>query len=169
MTEPDHLQRLQVLSFELDNDHFAIEIGIIQEVIEYRKVTRVPRCPDFMQGVINLRGQVIPVVDLRVYFGMHAKAPNLDTCIIIIDIQVGDEACAIGIIADSVQEVVEFDVSDIRPAPKIGLSVDNRFIYGMVEQDQNIMVLLSVQKVFNDDEIHELIDSSATQDMQESE
>lgn len=169
MTEPDHIERLQVLSFELDNDHFAIEIGIIQEVIEYRKVTRVPRCPDFMQGVINLRGQVIPVVDLRVYFGMFAKEPNLDTCIIIIDIQVGDEACAIGIIADSVQEVVEFDVSDIRPAPKIGLSVDNRFIYGMVEQDQNIMVLLSVQKVFNDDEIHELIDSSTTQEMQESE
>lgn len=169
MTEPDHIESLQVLSFELDNDHFAIEIGIIQEVIEYRKVTRVPRCPDFMQGVINLRGQVIPVVDLRVYFGMTAKAPDLDTCIIIIDINIDDEHCAIGIIADSVQEVVEFDVSEIRPAPKIGLSVDNRFIYGMVEQGQHIMVLLSVQKVFNADELHEMIDSSSVLTEQESE
>lgn len=163
MTEPERIERLQVLSFELDNDHFAIEIGIIQEVIEYRKVTRVPRSPEFMQGVINLRGQVIPVVDLRVYFGMSTKEANLDTCIIIIDIEVDNEACAIGIVADSVQEVVEFDVTEIRPAPKIGLSVDNRFIYGMVEQDKNIMVLLSVQKVFNEDQIHELIDSSAAQ------
>lgn len=158
MANQDHVQGLQVLSFVLDGDHFAIGIDSIQEVIEYKNVTRVPRSPEFMQGVINLRGQVIPVVDLRVLFSMAVADISLDTCIIIIDIDVDGEQCAIGIVADSVKEVVEFDVSAIQPAPKIGLSVDNRFIYGMVEQAENLLILLSIQQVFDAEDIQELLD-----------
>lgn len=158
MANQDHVQGLQVLSFVLDSDHFAIGIDSIQEVIEYKNVTRVPRSPEFMQGVINLRGQVIPVVDLRVLFSMDVADISLDTCIIIIDIDVGGEQCAIGIVADTVKEVVEFDVSAIQPAPKIGLSVDNRFIYGMVEQAENLLILLSIQQVFDAEDIQELLD-----------
>lgn len=157
MANQDHVQGLQVLSFVLDGDHFAIGIDSIQEVIEYKNVTRVPRSPEFMQGVINLRGQVIPVVDLRVLFSMAVADISLDTCIIIIDIDVDGEQCAIGIVADSVKEVVEFDVSAIQPAPKIGLSVDNRFIYGMVEQAENLLILLSIQQVFDAEDIQELL------------
>ncbi len=158
MANQDHVQGLQVLSFVLDGDHFAIGIDSIQEVIEYKNVTRVPRSPEFMQGVINLRGQVIPVVDLRILFSMAVADISLDTCIIIIDIDVDGEQCAIGIVADSVKEVVEFDVSAIQPAPKIGLSVDNRFIYGMVEQAENLLILLSIQQVFDAEDIQELLD-----------
>ena len=110
MADLDHVDGLQVLSFTLDSDHFAIGIDRIQEVIEYKNVTRVPRSPEFMQGVINLRGQVISVVDLRVLFSMPIKDVTLDTCIIIIDVNVEGERCPIGIVADSVREVVEFDV-----------------------------------------------------------
>lgn len=158
MATQDHVQGLQVLSFVLDGDHFAIGIDSIQEVIEYKNVTRVPRSPEFMQGVINLRGQVIPVVDLRVLFSMTVTDITLDTCIIIIDIEVDGEPNAIGIVADSVKEVVEFDVSSIQPAPKIGLSVDNRFIYGMVEQASNLLILLSIQQVFDAEDIQQLLE-----------
>jgi len=167
----DHVDGLQVLSFTLDNDYFAIGIDSIQEVIEYKNVTRVPRSPEFMQGVINLRGQVISVVDLRVLFSMTIREVTLDTCIIIIDVNVEGERCPIGIVADSVREVVEFDVSDIQPAPKIGLSVDNRFIYGMVEQQDALLILLSIQQVFDADDIQKLLDpleedAPASEDME---
>ncbi|WP_394222888.1 chemotaxis protein CheW [Alteromonas gracilis] len=157
METQDHVETLQVLSFVLDGDFFAIGIDSIQEVIEYKNVTRVPRSPEFMQGVINLRGQVIPVVDLRVLFSMHVSEVTLDTCIIIIDVDVDGEENPIGIVADSVKEVVEFNVSKIQAAPKIGLSVDNRFIYGMVEQEHNLLILLSIQQVFNADDIQQLL------------
>lgn len=158
MAIQDHVQGLQVLSFVLGGDHFAIDIDGIQEVIEYKNVTRVPRSPEFMQGVINLRGRVIPVVDLRVLFAMTVTDISLDTCIIIIDVEVEGEPNAIGIVADSVKEVVEFDRSSIQSAPKIGLSVDNRFIYGMVEQSSNLLILLSIQQVFNAEDIQQLLD-----------
>lgn len=157
MVTQDHVETLQVLSFVLDGDYFAIGIDSIQEVIEYKNVTRVPRSPEFMQGVINLRGQVIPVVDLRVLFSMEVADVTLDTCIIIIDVDVEGEQNPIGIVADSVKEVVEFDVSAIQAAPKIGLSVDNRFIYGMVEQESNLLILLSIQQVFDADDIQQLL------------
>lgn len=158
MTTTDHVDSLQVLSFVLDKDHFAISIDSIQEVIEFKNVTRVPRSPEFMQGVINLRGQVIPVVDLRVLFSMDVSDATLDTCIIITDIAIGGDQCPIGVVADSVKEVVEFDISAIRPAPKIGLSVDNRFIYGMVEQGETLLILLSIQQVFDAEDIQSLLE-----------
>lgn len=158
MVTQDNVQGLQVLSFALGGDHFAIGIDSIQEVIEYKNVTRVPCSPEFMQGVINLRGQVIPVLDLRVLFSMAVADITLDTCIIIIDIEVDGEPNAIGIVADSVKEVVEFDMSSIQPAPKIGLSVDNRFIYGMVEQGSDLLILLSIQQVFDAEDIQQLLE-----------
>ncbi|MCV2886441.1 chemotaxis protein CheW [Aestuariibacter sp. AA17] len=158
--EEASIKKLQVLSFFLDQDCFGAEISAIQEVIEYRPITRVPRSPDFMLGVINLRGQVIPVVDLRLYFSLNVSEPTVNTCIIIIDVKLSGESFALGLLADSVKEVVELDTSDIKPPPKLGNVIDNKFILGMVEYNKLLIILLSLARIFSDDELQHIADGS---------
>lgn len=145
--------KIQVLSFILDGACFGSEISNIQEVIEYRDVTKVPKTPDFMLGVINLRGRVIPVIDLRRYFDMTLADISVDTCIIIVDIKVDGELIPVGILADRVEEVVEYDMSDLQPPVKLGNKIDNRYIYGMLRSHDNLVVLLRIDMVFSDEEL----------------
>lgn len=154
--EPD---ALQVLTFVLDQDRFATSIHLIQEVLEYRKVTKVPRTPDFMLGVINPRGQVVPVVDLRHHFDMATPEPTVDTCIIIVEVEVDGEATALGIVADRVLEVVEFGADAVRPPPRIGNRIDSRYIHGMATQDEHFVILLNLAKVFATDELLAVLES----------
>lgn len=149
---------IQVLSFILDNEWFGVEISGIQEVLEYRKVTSVPRTPDFMLGVINLRGKVIPVVDLRVHFDMSVPEPTVDSCIVIINVDIDGEDTALGILADRVQEVVEIRTEDISPPPRIGNRVDSQYIYGMAKCDEHFIILLRLSRIFSADELQQVID-----------
>ncbi|WP_010321863.1 chemotaxis protein CheW [Marinobacterium stanieri] len=149
----DAIQSLQILSFVLDEEWFGVEISGIQEVLEYRNVTQVPRTPDFMLGVINLRGRVIPVVDLRRQFEMHLSAPTVDTCIVIIHVEVDGENTPLGILADRVHEVVEIDTADIKPPPRIGNRIKTAFISGIVRHDEHFIILLRLSKVFAPEEL----------------
>lgn len=159
------LETLKVLTFKLDEEGFGVEISGIQEVLEYRKATRVPRTPEFMLGVINLRGKVIPVVDLRQHFDLKACAPTVDTCIIIIHVMIEGENTPLGILADRVQEVVEIPAEAISPAPRIGNKINAAYIYGMARIEEDFIILLRLSKVFSSDELQKVVEQALdTQD-----
>lgn len=157
---PDSVSSLQVLSFVLDGEWFGVEISGIQEVLEYRTVTQVPRTPEFMLGVINLRGKVIPVVDLRQYFGMKMSEPTVDSCIVIIHVEIDGESTPLGILADRVQEVVEISTADINPPPRIGNRISSAFIYGMARLDEHFIILLRLSRVFAAEELQQVLDKT---------
>lgn len=148
---------IQVLSFVLDREWFGVEISSIQEVLEYQRVTPVPRTPEFMLGVINLRGKVIPVVDLREHFAMAVAETTVDTCIVIVHVDIDGEKTALGILADRVQEVVEIRTDDISAPPKIGNRVDSQYIYGMARLDEQFVILLRLSRIFSADEMQQVI------------
>lgn len=156
------LEKLQILSFVLDNDFFGMEISNIQEVLEYHKVTAVPRTPDYMLGVINLRGQVVPVIDLRRYFDMATTEPTVDSCIIIVELEIEGEKTALGLLADRVKEVLELSTTDINPPPKLGNKVDSQFIYGVARHDDQFIILLKIHRIFSDTEMKDVADIAAS-------
>lgn len=143
---------LQCLTFKLDTEVFAIDISKVREVLEFSSVTKVPQTPDFMCGVINLRGSVVPVVDLRLKFGMVEAQKTVDTCIIIAEVTLDGETTVIGSLVDSVQEVYEFESSQIEPAPKIGTNLNTEFIWGMGKRVGEFIIILDIDKVFSSDE-----------------
>lgn len=147
---------LQLLTFLLDKEVFAIEIDQIQEVLEYTRVTPVPRTPSFMLGVINLRGSVVSVIDMRQQFEMSVTETTVDSCIIITEIDIDGERCALGLLADAVKEVVELDLDSVKPPPRIGSRIDTRYIMGMGKYDDDFVIILDIPKVFSQGELNEL-------------
>jgi len=143
----------QYLTFKLGDEIFALDIGKVREVLDFTSVTKVPRTPEFMSGVINLRGSVVPVVDMRLKFGMSKTEKTVNTCIIIAEIILGGEAVMLGALADSVQEVVDLEPEQIEPAPKIGTSLRTEFIKGMGKRDNHFIIILDIDKVFSDEEL----------------
>ncbi|HKK66294.1 MAG TPA: chemotaxis protein CheW, partial [Clostridia bacterium] len=114
----------QYLTFQLDREWYGIEVSRIEEVLEYQPITRVPKMPESMRGVINVRGNIVPVVDLRQKFGLAISEVTVDTCIIVLEVAAEGETIRIGTIADTVEEVVEIVPEQIEPAPKIGTKMD---------------------------------------------
>src|SRR5512142_1786952 len=118
----------QFLTFTLDRERYAVEISKVHEVLEFTSVNRVPRTPEYLRGVINLRGNIVPVIDLRLKFGLSRTERTVDTCVVITEVQIGGEALVLGVLADSVQEVIELDAASVAPPPKMGTRLDTRFI-----------------------------------------
>jgi purine-binding chemotaxis protein CheW len=143
----------QHLTFKLDDEVFALDISKVREVLEYTSVTKVPQTPEFMKGVINLRGGVVPVVDLRLKFGMTEAERTVNTCIIIVEVEMDGESTVLGALADSVQEVHDFEADQIEPAPKIGTKLNTEFIKGMGKRDDEFIIILDINKVFSSDEL----------------
>lgn len=149
-------EAIQYLTFKLDEESFATEISKVREVLEYTQVTPVPRSPEFMQGVINLRGSVVPVVDLRLQFGMSAVEPTVDSCIIIIEVNIEGTTTVLGALADSVQEVIDFKPEQLEPAPSFGTRIDNDFVQHMGKLDDRFVIVLDMNKVFSLDQINKV-------------
>ncbi len=143
----------QYLTFRLDDEIFALDIARVREVLEYSTVTALPRMPDFMRGVINLRGNVVPVVDLRLAFGMTRVEQTVNTCVIIVEVASEDGTAVIGAMADSVQEVIELPRGQIEPAPRIGLKARTRYIRGMGKHNGRFVIILDADTVFTEDEM----------------
>lgn len=159
---------IQLLTFLLDNEVYGTDISQIQEVLEYRKVTPVPRTPDFLLGVINLRGRVVPVVDLRRQFEMAVSDISVNTCIIIVDVMLDGEKTPLGILADAVKEVVELSMDNITPAPRIGSRINTRFISGLGKYEEEFIIILNLPRVIADEELSDVFDSVQSQDTPES-
>ncbi len=153
MSTTDITEATQYLSFNLDEEIFALDISKVREVLDYTTVTKVPQTPEFMRGIINLRGSVVPVIDLRLKFGMSETEKTVNTCIIIVETNLEGESILIGALADSVQEVFDLDADQIEPPPKIGTKLDMEFITGMGKQDGNFVIILNIDKVFSAEEI----------------
>ncbi len=143
----------QYLTYRLDAEIFALDIGKVREVLDFTAITKVPKTPEFMRGVINLRGTVVPVVDLRLKFGMAGTERTVNTCIIITEVTVDGETTVLGALADSVQEVMDLEPDHIEPAPRIGTRLNTEFIRGMGKRNSAFVIILDIDKVFSIDEI----------------
>lgn len=139
------------LTFALANEEYGLEILKVREIIGYIDVTAVPQTPHYVKGVINLRGQVIPVVDLRAKFGMETTEVTEQTCIIVVEITEGQRTCSTGIIVDRVQEVLDIGAAAIEEAPQFGTSVNTDFILGMGKVGDSVKILLDIDCVLAGD------------------
>ena len=143
----------QYLTFTLAGEQYAVEVHKVKEVLEYTSVTKVPRTMEFMRGVINLRGSVVPVIDLRLKFGLGETEKTIDTSIIVMEVSIGGETVVLGTLADSVQEVIGMDASQIEPAPSIGTSIKTDFIDGIGKQEDQFIMILNIDAVFGEEEL----------------
>lgn len=143
----------QYLTFKLGNEVFATDVAKVREVLDLTTITSIPRTPAFMRGVINLRGSVVPVVDLRLCFDMSKTESTRNTCIVVVEVWLDNEAIVIGALADSVEEVIDLEPQQIQPAPKIGTQIRTDFIKGMGKRDTQFIMILDIDKVFSAEEL----------------
>jgi len=144
----------QYLTFTLEGEQYALSVLKVREVLEFTKITKIPRTAAYMKGVINLRGSGVPVIDLRVKFGMQELEASKDTSIIVMEVDGTDGNVVIGALADSVQEVIELEPSQIEPAPRFGTKLATDFILGMGKKDDTFIILLDIDKIFSSDEVN---------------
>ncbi|NDY95344.1 chemotaxis protein CheW [Wenzhouxiangella limi] len=143
----------QYLTFKLQSETYAFGILNVKEILEYGKITKVPMMPDFIQGVINLRGEVVPVVNLARRFGLKASEITKRTCVVIIEIGAEEARHELGVMVDSVSEVLEIEDDQIRPAPGFGARIRNDFIRGMGKLNDDFVIILDQDKVLSVDEL----------------
>jgi purine-binding chemotaxis protein CheW len=148
----------QYLTFTLAEEQYAVEVYDVKEVLEYTTVTRVPRTQEFMRGVINLRGSVVPVIDLRLKFGMGETEKTIATSIIVMEVEIGGGKVTVGTLADSVQEVIDLDNEQIEPAPQIGTRIDTEFIRGIGKQDERFIIILDIDRIFTEEELSGVVE-----------
>lgn len=149
-------QQRQYLTFMLSGEVFAIGILSIKEIIEYGNLTEVPRMPEFIRGVINLRGAVVPVIDLGARFGKQATAVSRRTCIVIIEVLHEGEQQVVGVMVDAVNEVLDIPATEIEPAPSFGAKIRSDFIRGMGKVEGKFVIILDVDHVLSLDEMSSL-------------
>lgn len=141
------------LTFQLGREIYGLEILKVQEIIGMMPVTRVPRTPEFIRGVINLRGKVIPVVELRLKFGLPAREDTDRTCITVVQLRFGDQSVTMGLLVDEVSEVLNIPREQIETPPSFGSGLDTSFILGMGKVGNKVVMLLDVDKVLSAREI----------------
>jgi len=141
------------LTFELNEEEYGLEILKVQEIIGMMNVTHVPRMPEYVKGVINLRGKIIPIIDLRMKFEMQAQEYNERTCIVEVQVQSHGQNVIMGVIVDRVSEVLDIADKQIEETPAFGANVNTEFITGMGKVGQRVVMLLDIDKVFSYDEM----------------
>ncbi|HJV65945.1 MAG TPA: chemotaxis protein CheW [Geomonas sp.] len=142
----------QYLTFRLEAELFALDINKVREVLDFTSITKVPQTPDYMRGVINLRGSVVPVVDLRLKFGMAIAEQTVNTCVIIVEVEMDGEKVVMGAMADAVQEVLDLEPDQVEAPPRIGTKLNTDFIKGMGKHADQFIIILDIDKVFSSDD-----------------
>src|ERR1700735_3045399 len=143
----------QYLTFKLGDEVFATDVAKVREVLDLTPISAIPRTPEFMAGVINLRGTVVPGVDFRLCFGMSKTQSTRNTCIVVVEVLLDGEPTVIGALADSVEEVIDLEPDQIEAAPRIGTQVQTDFIRGMGKRDAQFIMILDIDRVFSADEL----------------
>jgi len=141
------------LTFVLGSEEYGLDILKLREIIGYMKITAVPQTPEHVKGVINLRGQVIPVIDLRAKFSMNTIDVTEQTCIILVEITQQNRKFNTGIIVDHVQEVLDISAENIEPTPQFGTNVNTDFILGMGKIGESVKILLDINKILGDEDL----------------
>jgi len=152
---------IQYLTFKLEDEVYAVDVAKVREILDFPPITKVPQTPEFMRGVINLRGSVVPVVDMRLKFGMAKTERSVNTCIVVVEVMLENESTIIGALADSVQEVIELEPTQIEPPPKIGSRLKVEFLKGMGKISERFLMILDIDKVFSAEEIISVQEASA--------
>lgn len=140
------------LTFRLDEEVFAATVNKVLEILEIPKITKIPRSPEFMRGVLNLRGSVLPVIDTRKKFNLPLMEDSVNTCIIVMSLVIDEKPIVIGAVVDSVQEVMEIDSNEVQPAPTVGSKYKTEFIEGMLKSNDQFIMILDLDKVFSNEE-----------------
>lgn len=151
-TESQKEDLRQFVSFVIAGEEFGVNILTVQEIIRPVEITRVPHAPEFVEGVINLRGRILPVIDLRTRFGFPSREQDDDMRIVVVEIG----AQTIGFMTDSVQEVLRVDVTSIEPAPEIAVGIDAGYLRGVAKLDERLLILLELENILSADEAEEL-------------
>lgn len=153
MSASEITESTQYLTYRLEDEVFAMEVAKVREILDYTPSTKVPGTPDFMSGIINVRGNVIPVVDMRLKFGLSKIEKTVDTCIIVMEIYMDNEIMVISALVDSVQAVFELDASQIEPPPKMGTKWKTECIKGIGKRDNDLILILDIDRVFSGSEL----------------
>jgi purine-binding chemotaxis protein CheW len=132
----------QFLTFSLGDETFAVPVAKVREILDYVPLTQVPQLPAFVAGVINLRGRVVPVIDLRMRFGLALLGQTRDTCIIVLEIEVEGELTEVGALVDGVQEVLTLDAGEVEPPPRFGLGLGSDLLAGLGKRDGRFVIIL---------------------------
>jgi purine-binding chemotaxis protein CheW len=157
MSEQEKQKKIDsYLIFKIGEEQFGAHVGQVLNILEMTKITAVPKSPDYMKGVINLRGMVLPVIDTRIKFALPETEYTNNTCIIVMDLELEGDTIHIGAIVDSVVSVIEIDDNQIEPPPSIGDKYRSEFIYGMAKVENEFIMLLDMQKVLSSEEIADL-------------
>jgi len=149
----------QYLTFKLEDEVYALEVADVREVLEQKinRITKIPRTPDYLRGVINVRGSVVPVVDMRLKFNMNETKETIDTCIIVIEVSLegnrDGKTTILGLLADSVQEVIDLEPEQIEAAPEIGNQLRTEFIAGIGKRNDQFIIILKINKILTAEEL----------------
>lgn len=142
-------ESIQILTFTLGGETFAFEIGRVREVLEYKGCTPIPKTPEYLRGVINLRGQVLPVIDLKTKFGLGETTRHTGACVVVAETGVDCETLLLGCLADSVQEVSDIPLDAVEPTPKNCMGMDEAFIKGLGKTTEGFTIILDADQVFS--------------------
>ncbi|MBV61990.1 chemotaxis protein CheW [Abyssibacter profundi] len=160
MTHPydlsEQTQAKQILSFNLGSEAYGISIDSVREVLEYTSITRIPKTPEFMRGVINIRGSVVPVIDLRLEFGMPSVEPTIATSIIITEVRCEERISLIGVLVDSVQQVLDLPVESLAEAPPMGNRIRTDFIAHVARVDDSFLIVLDMDSVLSKEQLQDV-------------
>lgn len=151
----------QYLTFRLGGEVFALEVGKTREVVAFTNITTLPKTPDWIRGVLNLRGNLVPVLDLKLRLGMGLTERTTTACIVILELVLDGEPMSMGVLADSVQEVVDIETSQIEPPPKFGAKVSTAYIRGLGRRGDSLIVILDGDRVFATSEIEIAVECAA--------
>jgi len=157
----DEEKIISYLSFEIGDELFAVHVNHVQSIMEMTEITKIPDAPEYMLGVINLRGEVVPVIDSRIKLRMKAREADKNTSILVLEVKLNEIEMRIGALVDSVQEVFEIEDQNIKNPPRLGNYYRSQFIYGMVEKNNKFVMLLDVDKIFSTKDLIELQEMSA--------
>jgi purine-binding chemotaxis protein CheW len=149
----------QYLTFGIRDECFGISIDTVKEILEYSNVTAIPLMPDFVKGVLNLRGEVVPVIDLSLRLGKGVTEVKERTCIVVLEIPFEQDVVTLGALVDSVTEVIDIDTSSIEPAPTFGARIKAQFIHGVVNVDGQFVILLRGEKALSVEELASLVEN----------
>lgn len=152
----------QNLSFRCMQTALALPIDRVREIIEYGQITSVPLMPGYVHGVLNLRGNVVPVIDLAFRFGNRPTGVGRRTCIIILELPIGNTSQLAGLIVDAVDEVLDIEPGQIEPPPEFGTGINTRFIQGMARQGNGFLIILKAEALFSADELQQILEPQST-------
>ena len=168
MSDIEENQINSYLTFKLGEETFASHVTSVLKILEMQKITEVPKTPEFMKGVINLRGNVVPVIDARLKFGMEATAITEKTCILVLNIEIEDEQVEVGAIVDSVMDVIEYPKENIKPSPSLGSKYKSDFIEGVMKLNDQFVMVLNMDSVFSTEEIIDIKETSGISEAEAS-